>query len=194
MAFIRTSEWESHDVAIGAKNADGNLTPVEHSGKGEMSWDLSIGGILVREGGASLHRMERGFVLKPNECVVLETREHIRTGPKVLGFICSRASLASKGLIVSNLKVDPNYSDTLYVTVFNAGTGNIPLDTGEPFCAVVFGETDGVCTVETRRPDPEGISSGWSEWLMRTTPYIITAAVSVALSAVGSIIAVLVMG
>ena len=69
-----------------------------------MSHDLSIGGILVKEGGALLHRMDEQFALKPNECVVLETREHITTGSKVLGFICSRASLASQGLVVSNLK------------------------------------------------------------------------------------------
>ena len=90
-----------------------------------------------------------------------------------MGFICSRASLASKGLIVSNLKVDPNYSDTLYVTVFNAGTGSIPLEPRAPFCAVVFGQTDGVCEV-SRLVDrhPEGISSGWAQRLMRVAPYI----------------------
>ena len=194
MAFIRTSEWEGHDVTIETKGADGSLRPIEPSGKGEMSRDLSIGGILVKEGGALLHRMDDRFALKPNECVVLETREHITTGPKVLGFICSRASLASKGLIVSNLKVDPNYSDTLYITVFNAGTGSIPLSTDEPFCAVVFGQTDGACTVSTRRPNPEGISTGWSEKLMRAAPYIITGTVSIVLSALGSVIAVLVIG
>ena len=87
MAFIRTSGWEAHDVTIGTKGTDGSLRPVERGGKGEMSRDLSIGGILVKEGGALLHRMDKGFVLKPNECVVLETREHITTGPKVLGLV-----------------------------------------------------------------------------------------------------------
>ena len=110
-----------------------------------------------------------------------------------MGFICSRASLASKGLIVSNLKVDPNYSDTLYITVFNSGTGSIPLEPRNPFCAVVFGQTDGVCNVQTRRPDPEGISSGWVERLTRVAPYIVTGTVSITISVFGSIIATLMM-
>ena len=121
--FIRTSEWETHGVTIEEKKPDGSLEAIKQTAPGGMSRDLSIKGIRVGDGGATLRNMDRSFVLKPNTCVVLETREHIRTGPKVMGFICSRASLASKGLIVSNLKVDPNYSDTLYITVFNAGTG-----------------------------------------------------------------------
>ena len=111
-----------------------------------------------------------------------------------MGFICSRASLASKGLIVSNLKVDPNYSDTLYITVFNAGTGSIPLEPSAPFCAVVFGQTDGTCNVQTRRPDPEGISSGWVEKLTRIAPHIFTGTVTFILSVLASIIAGLMMG
>ncbi|MYN65203.1 MAG: hypothetical protein F4X11_09265 [Acidobacteria bacterium] len=120
--------------------------------------------------------------------------EHITTGPQVLGFICSRASLASKGLIVSNLKVDPNYSDTLYITVFNAGTGSIPLEPGYPFCAVVFCQTDGECQGETRRPDPEGISDGWAEKLIKARPHIVTGVITFVISVVGSIVAMLVMG
>ncbi len=151
---------------------------------------MSIKGIHVKRGGASLHEVRKDFVLEPNECVVLETREHITTGSQALGFICSRASLASKGLIVSNLKVDPNYSDTLYITVFNAGTGRIPLEPGYPFCAVVFCQTDGVCEGETRRPDPEGIPDGLIVRLLRARPHIITFVFSV----LGSIVAMLLMG
>ena len=194
MTFIRTSEWETHGVSIEEKKSDGTLEVIKQVAPGGMSRDLSIKGIRVGDGGATLRNMDRSFVLKPNTCVVLETREHIRTGPKVMGFICSRASLASKGLIVSNLKVDPNYSDTLYITVFNAGTGSISLEPSDPFCAVVFGQTDGECAVQTRRPDPEGISSGWAERLTRIAPHIVTGTVSIVLSVLGSIIAALMMG
>lgn len=194
LTFIRTSEWQTRKVKVQEKAPDGKLTPIAPTVAAEMSWDLSIRGIRVGDGGASLHRLDEKFILKPNTCVVLETREHITTGPEVLGFICSRASLASKGLIVSNLKVDPNYSDTLYITVFNAGTGSIPLKPRDPFCAIVFGQTDGICTVQTRRPDPEGISSGWIERIERTAPYVVTGMVSIILSVVGSILAMLMMG
>lgn len=194
MTFIRTSEWETHGVTIEEKNPDGTLEAMKQVASGGMSRDLSIKGIRVGDGGATLRNMDRSFVLKPNTCAVLETREHIRTGPQVMGFICSRASLASKGLIVSNLKVDPNYSDTLYITVFNAGTGSIPLEPNDPFCAVVFGQTDGVCSVQTRRPDPEGISTGWIERLTRIAPHIYTGAVTFILSVFASIAARLMMG
>ncbi len=194
MTFIRTSEWATHNVEIREKKPDGELRVLEYTGAGGMSRDLSIKGVHVKRGGASLHKVHEDFVLKPNECVVLETMEHITTGPQVLGFICSRASLASKGLIVSNLKVDPNYSDTLYITVFNAGTGSIPLEPGYPFCAVVFCQTDGECQGETRRPDPEGISDGWAEKLIKARPHIVTGVITFVISVVGSIVAMLVMG
>lgn len=193
MTFIRTSEWDMHQVVIGEKDPDGELRALQYTDAGGMSRDLSIKGIHVKRGGASLHKVDEEFVLKPNECVVLETREHITTGPEVLGFICSRASLASKGLIVSNLKVDPNYSDTLYITVFNAGTGSIPLKPGYPFCAVVFCQTDGACEGRTRRPDPEGISDGWSEKLMKACPHIVTGTVTFVISVIGSVVAMLMM-
>ena len=194
MTFIRTSKWETHRVTVQEKESDGKLKPLTLTASGGMSRDLSIRGIRVRDGGASLHRMDKMFLLKPNTVLSLETREHITTGPQVLGFICSRASLAAKGLIVSNLKVDPNYSDTLYITVFNAGTAGIPLEPGDPFCAVVFGQTDGPCTGQIRRPDPEGIPTGWVDKLMRTAPHIVTGVISIIISVLGSIIAMLMMG
>ena len=91
-----------------------------------------------------------------------------------MGLICSRASLAARGLIVSNLKVDPNYHDTLYITVFNAGTGTIPLKAEYPFCAVVFCQTQEPSLVQTRRPDPEGIPQGYLDKLVNLYPYILT--------------------
>jgi deoxycytidine triphosphate deaminase len=192
LAFIRTSEWNAHDVQVRQKAADGTVQRLAHDDAGGISRDLSIKGIHVRKGGASLHKLAE-YSLRPNTCVVLETKEHITTGSQVIGFICSRASLASKGLIVSNLKIDPNYSDTLYITVFNAGTGNIDLDAGYPFCAVVFCRTDGPATLETRRPDPEGISEPCLDKVLRLYPYFLTGLVSVGISILGSVIARLMM-
>ena len=173
MAFLRTSEWPAHGVAIEEKHADGTLALLKQVGAGDMSRDLCIKGIRVRKGGASLHQVKQ-LKLKPNTCAVLETKEHITTGAQVMGFICSRASLAARGLIVSNLKVDPNYHDTLYITVFNAGTGTIPLKAEDPFCAVVFCQTQEPSRVQTRRPDPEGIPQGYLDKLVNLYPYILT--------------------
>lgn len=77
MAFIRTSEWETQKVFIRKKALDGGLTALEWTDAGGMSRDLSIKGVHVKKGGASLHKVHEKFVLKPNDCVVLETREHI---------------------------------------------------------------------------------------------------------------------
>ena len=173
MAFLRISEWQSHGVTIEQKRNDGTLARLDPVGTADMSWDLCIKGILVRKGGASLHQVER-LQLRPNSCAVLETQEHITTGDQVMGLICSRASLAAKGLIVSNLKVDPNYQDTLYVTVFNAGTSTIPLKPADPFCALVFCQTQEPSRVQTRRPDPEGIPQGCLDKLVNLRPYILT--------------------
>ena len=173
LAFIRTSEWPAHNVVIEEKRADGTFAPLEHTGAGDMSRDLCIKGIQAKKGGASLHQVTK-LKLRPNTCAVLETKEHITTGPQVMGFICSRASLAAQGLIVSNLKVDPNYRDTLYITVFNAGTGTIPLERDQPFCAVVFCRTQEPSLVQTSRPDPEGIPRGPVDVLVSLYPYVLT--------------------
>ena len=42
MAFLRTSEWPAHVVAIEEKHADGTLALLKQVGAGDMSRDLCI--------------------------------------------------------------------------------------------------------------------------------------------------------
>lgn len=134
----------------------------------------------MREGGARLYNFESKFTLKPASCVVLETKEHVSTGNKVFGFICSRASLSAMGLIVSNLKVDPNFSDTLFITAFNAGIQNITLKVGEPFCTIVFAAVEGPCSGRAVRPDCLGAKNRLGDKVKKYLPHILTYVGSVA--------------
>ena len=65
MAFIRTSKWNEHDVQVGQKDSEGAIETLAYTDVGGISRDLSIKGIHVRKGGASLHKLEE-FSLKPN--------------------------------------------------------------------------------------------------------------------------------
>lgn len=178
--MISVTDWINHNTKLCSKSSEGSLSDVDLSGQSGIGYDLTIKGIDVRQGGASLHQIDSKYVLKPGNCVVLETAEHVATGNKVFGFICSRASLAAKGLIVSNLKVDPNYSDTLYITVFNSGIHNIPIAVGDPFCTIVFAATENESEGEVRRPDALGIKSGFVDKLKKSAPYVLTYIGSVA--------------
>jgi len=178
--MIRVADWGAYNTFIQHRCPEGNITNVDLSERDSIGFDLTIKGIDVREGGASLFQTNKKFTLKPNTCVVLETCEQVSTGKSVFGFICSRASLTARGLIVSNLKVDPNYSDTLYVTAFNAGAQSVELKVGEPFCTLVFCRNESECHGEARRPDPSGLRSGLAERAKKVAPYALTYVGSVA--------------
>lgn len=190
--ILSASDWDIHDTQLCTKCSEGNLTPLDLSQAPGVSYDLTIKGIDVRDGGARLHQTGRSFSLRPGSCVVLETAEHVVTGDSVFGFICSRASLSARGLIVSNLKVDANYSDTLYVTAVNASTQPIKLSPGDAFCAIVFVEMARRCSVKARRPDIAGVKWALRSSLMRSLPYIVTYIGSVA-TAVLAVIAIMQM-
>ena len=181
--MIRASEWKDHQIDISNISPDGRLTSINLSSHNNIGLDLTIKGIDVRDGASAFHRIEKEYALKPTGCVVLETAEHVKTGNKVFGFIFSRASLAARGLIVSNLKIDPNYNDSLYITVFNAGTQTIFLKVGDPFCALAFSSNEEPCSGEARRPDTMGIRSGYREKFNKALPYLLTYAGSVATTA-----------
>ncbi|MYN65202.1 MAG: hypothetical protein F4X11_09260 [Acidobacteria bacterium] len=72
MTFIRTSEWATHNVEIREKKPDGELRVLEYTGAGGMSRDLSIKGVHVKRGGASVHKVHEDFVLKPNDALFLK--------------------------------------------------------------------------------------------------------------------------
>lgn len=178
--MIKVSNWKNYKTKVSTKNPEGNLIPVSLDNNNGISLDLTIKGIDVRNGGSALYKIKSKYILKPGTCVVLETAEHITTGKKVFGFICSRAKLSASGLIVSNLKVDPNYSDSLYITAFNASSNPITLTKGDAFCALVFTSNEEECNVKVRRPDSLGIQNNFWNDAKKALPYILTYIGSVA--------------
>ncbi|MBI5244187.1 MAG: hypothetical protein HY922_11015 [Elusimicrobia bacterium] len=81
--------------------------------------------------------------IQPNTCRVIETAEVFTVPDNVFGVICSRASIASRGLYVANAKVDPLYVQPLKLVVFNTTKQTIILKKGEAFCSVFFAKLCG---------------------------------------------------
>lgn len=55
-----------------------------------------------------------------------------------MGFLCSRTSAASKGLIVAQCPIDTDYSGTIHAIVHNLSSKIIQYDAGEAFCQLVI--------------------------------------------------------
>lgn len=174
--IIKVSNWSKHGISISnEKTSNGHHKSLKLNDFDGIGYDLTSRGVVVNKSGAALQRIDGDeFVIKPNNCVVLETKEYVATGSKVFGQICSRASLAAKGLIVSNLKVDPNYSDSLYITVFNAGKENIRLKVGGAFCTLFFSIAASDTKVKASKPDADGLPESIASRIKQVFPHIMT--------------------
>lgn len=78
------------------------------------------------------------YVLRPNRCIVLTTKERLSVPDGVFGLLCSKGSLTARGLIVANTKVDPRFAGHLRIAVFNASDIPIKIALDAPFCSIFF--------------------------------------------------------
>lgn len=85
-------------------------------------------------------------VIKPGDFVLLLTKEELKLGPDVMGFISMRFDYKQKGLInVSGFHVDPNYKGKLIFSAFNAGPRDIVLRKLDPVFMIFFEQMSVEC-------------------------------------------------
>lgn len=88
-------------------------------------------------------------VIKPGDFVLLLTKEELKLGPDVMGFISMRFDYKQKGLInVSGFHVDPNYKGKLIFSAFNAGPRDIVLRKLDPVFMIFFEQMSVECQDE----------------------------------------------
>jgi dUTPase len=100
--------------------------------------DLTVGSRYRVPGKSEWFELRGQHLLRPGRCVLIQTQEKLQLPANIFASIFSRGSLSAKGLVVSNTKVDPLFSGTLNIPVFNAGKQSIKLEYGARFCCIVF--------------------------------------------------------
>ena len=188
--FLPLKEWAANGIRVTVPGESADVVSDALSASGErVALDLHVGRTFERD-----HKwieMPDSLVLRPNECIRVRVRELIQTSNKVFGAVCSRASLTAEGLVVSNIKVDPNFVGYLEIAVFNAGTRPIRLKQDKAFGSVWFallttplpeGEPPRVPT-----PTDGLIFKSWQERARTLAPYFLTGFLSILASLLAGI-------
>jgi dUTPase len=190
--ILQLSEWSNSGIVVAVPGNTPDVISQTLNESGErVALDLHVGRTFERD--HKWIQMPKRLILRPHECIRIRVQELIKTPNSVFGAICSRASLTAEGLLVSNIKVDPNFVGYLEVAVFNAGTRAIGIERGKAFASVWFGVlATPIPEGETPRvPTPTDglIFRSWQERLRTLAPFIITGIASV----VGSLIAAILL-
>lgn len=137
--IIPLAQWGQAEIGVSAPGHDPVADALANTDE-RIALDLHVGDHYEKN-----HRYIQftdGFVLPPNTCVRIRTTECLETPPHVFGQVCSRASLTAEGLIVSNLKIDPNFAGPLELAVFNGGKRPIKVDRDKAFACIWFARLD----------------------------------------------------
>lgn len=186
--IIQRQHFDRHGIEI----VDGDLVnprDPDHAPEEEICYDLHVGQAIRPPGSEARRTPSAHIELSPNNAVRIETRERLTIPNGVFGQICSRASLTAEGLVVSNLKVDPNFQGRLVVTVFNTSKNRIRIDSALPFCSVFFHTLEESLASQRVRTPPEAraiTESPWKVGLRKSFPYVITFVLSVVASLIAA--------
>lgn len=79
--------------------------------------------------------------INPGQFALLLTEESVKIPQDKIAFISIKASVKLKGLVnVSGFHVDPGFTGNLVFSVYNAGSGPISMEKGEPYFLIWFAE------------------------------------------------------
>lgn len=136
---------------------------------------------------------KKGFNLMPGECVRIRVDERIETPWNVFGQICSKTSQSADGLLVANLKVDPNFAGLLEPTVLNAGRKPVKVTQGLLFASVWFGTLDPAPDDPPRRGPEQVRGLQFAKRSMRekweaARPYVLTGLVTLCVTIIARLI------
>jgi dCTP deaminase len=81
------------------------------------------------------------ITINPGQFALLLTEERVKIPINKIAFISIKAGVKLRGLInVSGFHVDPGFYGNLVFSVYNAGSGPITLEKGEPYFLIWFAE------------------------------------------------------
>lgn len=85
-------------------------------------------------------RTPREFRITPNETLIIGTGVFVTMSPLVMGMVCSRSGLSTKGVVVANAPgiIDGDYKDEIKVILHNHGKESHVFDVGDKIAQLVF--------------------------------------------------------
>lgn len=80
------------------------------------------------------------FRVTPNETVIVPTGVYVKMSTLVMGMVCSRSGLSTKGLVVANAPgiIDADYKDEIKVILHNHGRESHVFNIGDKIAQLVF--------------------------------------------------------
>lgn len=78
------------------------------------------------------------YVLKPNEYIIVKTKEKIHMPGNLLGIIGEKNSLIRLGLLVSGPRYQPGHKTYIYLRVLNVSSNSITLNSGLEIAQIFF--------------------------------------------------------
>jgi deoxycytidine triphosphate deaminase len=137
MIIVR-SKFDDHEIVI-------DPLPTEGAGDGQQAVvDLHVEHAYCESG--------KSIVVRPNECLVLSTKEELELPGDVLGLLCARDSLGSRGLLLANTRVDPGFKGSLKIPVFNANSHDLEIEQDGAFCSILFFKVEESAEADARKP------------------------------------------
>jgi deoxycytidine triphosphate deaminase len=182
MPVIKNSELASFGLLLKRNGAP----PTDE--KEQVVYDLHIGNAYRVAGDANRREFAGSMFLRPNDCILLETAEHLTVPAGIFGTVVSRAGLAAEGIIVATLKIDPRFTGNLTVTVINVGKRFLRVTPGMPFCCVFFSTMTTPADDGVRVPPAAHLLpvDRWKAKVRAVWPLLLTFVMSVAASLVAA--------
>jgi hypothetical protein len=193
--IIPVERWKETGIKVSStRNPQADPIADLLSGPERIALDLHVGGD-YRIDFKEWHAIdeEDGFNLMPGQCVRIRVDENIETPVSVFGQICSKTSQSADGLLVANLKVDPNFAGSLEPTVFNAGRKPVKIVQGLLFASIWFGRLDAALPDAPRRGPAQvrglqiakrSTREKWEE----AKPYVLTGLVTLCVTVAGRLL------
>lgn len=110
------------------------------------AYELSLGNEVFRtdskDGKKEILKNDKEQVtINPGQFALLLTEEIVNIPTNKIAFISIKAGVKLRGLVnVSGFHVDPGFKGNLVFSVYNAGSGPISLEKGEPYFLIWFAE------------------------------------------------------
>lgn len=113
------------------------ITPYRAANVQPASIDLTLGNEFISNG--AKFALTEAYELAPREFVLATTAEIVSVPAHVTGQVKGRSSWARRGLVIESAGyVDPGFSGTLTLELYNFSASTLYLPIGERICQIAF--------------------------------------------------------
>lgn len=151
------------------------ITPFDEHDLQPCSYDLTLGDtIIIPEGNRLVNKDNNrfnndetdlnmiGIYIRPKEFLLATTKERVNIPDDIVGQIEGKSSVGRLGLFIQNAGlVDPGFSGTVTLELFNAGDNYICINDIRKICQITFSRLDRPCKTpyQGRYQNQDGVTA-----------------------------------